>query len=177
MELSLSRQRHFLNDELEEEVYVQQPPGFAATGKEHMVLRCSNSTRRSTACGRARQGRGFGKELPRVHVVVIFILIKARQCFIELGLLRIVTYSTFQKIFAQSKIFTLRFDPQRLARLGWVVQRCHARVPRHVPGGHIPKKNRAWLQSRDLPEEQENATPFGSLPRDVGLNEENIGDE
>jgi hypothetical protein len=24
---------------LEEEVYVQQPPGFATTGKEHLVLR------------------------------------------------------------------------------------------------------------------------------------------
>ena len=29
----------FLNDELEEEVYVQQPAGFAAKEKEHLVLR------------------------------------------------------------------------------------------------------------------------------------------
>jgi hypothetical protein len=28
-----------INSELEEEVYVQQPPGFATTGKEHLVLR------------------------------------------------------------------------------------------------------------------------------------------
>jgi hypothetical protein len=33
----------FLNGELEEEVYVQQPPGFAATGKEHLVLRLAKA--------------------------------------------------------------------------------------------------------------------------------------
>lgn len=29
----------FLNGELEEEVYVHQPPSFAAVGKQHLVLR------------------------------------------------------------------------------------------------------------------------------------------
>ncbi|MBE3102865.1 MAG: hypothetical protein IMZ40_01355 [Bacilli bacterium] len=33
----------FLNGELEEEVYVQQPPGFAAAGKEHLVLRLAKA--------------------------------------------------------------------------------------------------------------------------------------
>lgn len=28
----------FLNNELEEEVYVQHPPGFVVTGKEHLML-------------------------------------------------------------------------------------------------------------------------------------------
>ena len=33
----------FLNGELQEEVYVQQPPGFVVAGKEHLVLRLNKA--------------------------------------------------------------------------------------------------------------------------------------
>ena len=39
------------------------------------------------------------------------------------------------------------------------------------------KRMRVRLQRRDLPEEDQDAAPFGSLPGDVRLDEKEIGDE
>jgi hypothetical protein len=50
----------FLNDDLTEEVFVKQAPGFIVKGPS---TRCSASGRRSTACGR-RRGRGTPSSTP-----------------------------------------------------------------------------------------------------------------
>ena len=44
-----------------------------------------------------------------------------------------------------------------------------------MPRRHVPKQNRARLQRRDLPEQQQQTTPFCPFPGYVRLNEKCIG--
>ena len=66
----------FLNGELEEEVYVQQPPGFAATGKEHLVLRLVKAL-----YGLKQAPRAWNTKLDACHVKLGFA-----QCESEHGM-------------------------------------------------------------------------------------------
>src|SRR5438045_392481 len=111
------------------------------------------------------------------RVIFVFFLVKPRQRIIKLRFLRIIFYPALEKILTQSEIFPLRLDAQGQAWLGLIVHGCHARVPGHVPCSHVPKQNRARLQRCYLAEQQKDATPFRSLPRDVRLDVKSIGND
>ena len=110
-------------------------------------------------------------------VIVVFVAIKAGQRFVELRAVRIVLDSAFEEILPELEIFALRFDPQGEPRLGGIVQGGGARVPRHVPGRHVPEQKRARLQRRDLAKKKQHAAPFRSLPGHVRLDEKDIRDQ
>ena len=126
---------------------------------------------------RFRQRGGFGKKLSGVFVVVVLVAIETRQRFVELRALGIVPDPALEEILAELEIFALGFDAKREPRLGRIVHRGRARIPGHVPRGHVPKQNRARLERRDLAKQQQHAAPFRSFPRHVRLNEESIGDQ
>src|SRR5205814_512426 len=126
---------------------------------------------------RAGKRRRFREELRGMFVVEVFVAIEACERFVELRALGVVLDSALEKIFSELKIFALGLDPQSESRLRRVIQRGDARVPSHVPRGHVPRKNRARLQSRDLPKKQKNAAPFRPFPRNVGLDKKSVGDE
>ena len=46
-----------------------------------------------------------------------------------------------------------------------------------MPCRHVPKEDRARLQSGHVPEQQQHTTPFRALPRDMRLDEEPVGDD
>ena len=83
-------------------------------------------------------------------MIFVFLFVKPGKCFVELGTIGIIFYSALKKIFAERKIFALRFDPQGETRLRSVVHCGDAGVPGHVPCGHVPKQERARLQRRDV---------------------------
>jgi hypothetical protein len=87
-----------------------------------------------------------------VFVVVVFVAVKAGEGFVELRAVGIIFYSALEEIPAEREIFSLCFDAECEARLRAIVQGGGARVPRHVPGGHVPKQKGTRLQRRDLPE-------------------------
>ena len=73
-------------------------------------------------------------------MIVVFVAIKPGERFIELRFVGIIFDPALQEIFAQRKIFALRFHPQSEPRLRLIVHRGCARVPSHVPRGHVPKQ-------------------------------------
>src|SRR4029077_4348718 len=91
--------------------------------------------------------------------------------------LGIISYSSLEKILADGEVFALRFDAQGETRLGLIVRRRQTRVPGHMPCGHVPKQDCAWLQCCDLAKQQQHTTPFGPLPSRVRLNKKEIGDD
>src|SRR6266699_7122154 len=72
---------------------------------------------------RSGQGCGLGEKFRGALVVFVFFPIEAGQRFVELGAIGIIFYSAFKKIFAEGKIFALRFHTGREARLGVIVHR------------------------------------------------------
>ena len=123
---------------------------------------------------RARQDRGFREIFRRLSVVVVFVAVESGERFVKLRLIGIVFDPAFEKIFAEGEIFALRFHAQSKPRLRRIVHRGCARVPSHVPGGHVPKQWDMRLQSRDLSKQKQNASPFRPLPSHVRFNEQNI---
>src|SRR5438105_8112852 len=107
--------------------------------------------------GCAGKRRRFREELRGMFVVDVFVAIEACERFVELRALGVVLDSALEKIFSELKIFALGLDPQSESRLRRIIQRGDARVPGHVPRGHVPEKNRARLQRRDLPEKKKDA--------------------
>ena len=110
-------------------------------------------------------------------MILVFVFVKSRQRFVELRFVRDIFDPALEEIFSKSKIFALRFDAERQSRLRLIVHCGHARVPGHVPGGHVPKQDNARLQSCNLPEQQENAAPFRTFPGDMRLNEKCVRED
>src|SRR5205085_8496175 len=128
-----------------------------------------------TRCGGKR--RRFREELRGMFVVDVFVAIEARERFVELRALGVVLDSALEEILSELEILALGLDSQSESRLRWIIQRGDARIPSHVPGGHVPEKNRSRLQRRDLPEKKKDAAPFRPFPGDVRLDKKSVGDE
>src|SRR5207248_9345725 len=103
-------------------------------------------------------------------------LVQSCERFVELGAIGIILNSALEKIFAERKVFALRFDSQRLARLVSIVRRRDARVPCHVPCGCVPKQKHPWLERRDLSKQKQHSAPLSVFPSRMGLDKKRIGD-
>src|SRR6266404_401450 len=97
---------------------------------------------------RSGQCRRLGEELRGVLVIFVFLFVKTSERFVEIRAIGIIFYPALKKIFPETEILALCFDPQRQT-----------------------------LQSRDVPEQQQHTTPFRALPRDMRLDEEPVGDD
>src|SRR5205807_7276662 len=62
-------------------------------------------------------------------------------------------------------VFARSFLAHGFVWLRRIAQRRGARVPSHMPGGHVPEEDRMWLQRRSLTEEKQHARPLRFLPR------------
>ena len=110
-------------------------------------------------------------------VVMIFFFVEHAQSLVQEMPVGVVPDAAFEKIPAKIEILALRLDSQRLARLFGILARGDARVPSHVPRGHVPEQERAGLQRGHAVEKQRHAPPLRALPRLVRLNPEKIGDQ
>ena len=86
-------------------------------------------------------------------MVFVFLLVQSGERFVQVRPIGIILYPAFQEILAERKIFSLRFDSQREARLFAIIHRGHARVPSHMPGRRVPKQKHSWLEGCDVPEQ------------------------
>src|SRR5205807_2737434 len=82
-----------------------------------------------------------------------------------------------EEIFSELKIFARCFDPKSLARLMRIVHGGGARIPGHVPRGHVPKQNGARLERRNLAKQKQDAAPFRSFPRNMRLDKKRVRHE
>src|SRR5262245_19983261 len=126
---------------------------------------------------RSRQSCCLGVVFSGALVVFVFFLVKACKRFIELGTIGIIFYSALEEVFADGEIFTLRFDPQRLARLVGIVHRRYARVPCHMPRGYVPEHEHPWLERRDLSKQPKHSAPLSVFPGRMRLDKEPICDD
>src|SRR5262245_2552969 len=125
---------------------------------------------------RSRQGRCLRIIFGGTLVVFVFFLVQPCKRFIEFWAIGIIFYSALEKVFADRKVFTLRFDAQRLARLVGIVHRRYTRVPSHVPRRCVPKQQHPWLERRDLSKQPRHSAPLSVLPSRVRLDKKRIGD-
>jgi len=113
--------------------------------------------------------RGFEKGFARPAMVFQFVPQKDAETFVKKGAVRIIFEAAIEVVAAEFEILPLVADTQGLAGLRFIVQRRDAGIPRHVPRGHVPIKQRARLQGGHRVEKPGHATPLGSLPGVVGL--------
>jgi len=60
---------------------------------------------------RSRQGSCFGEEPGSALVIFVFLLVQTTERVVKLRTVGIIFYPAFKKVFAQCKIFALRFYP------------------------------------------------------------------
>src|SRR5207247_10957727 len=82
-------------------------------------------------------------------VVFVFLLVQSGERFVQVRPIGIILYPAFQEILAEGKIFSLRFDSQREARLVAIVHRGYARVPSNMPGRRVPQQKHRWWEVWD----------------------------
>src|SRR6476620_3416731 len=121
---------------------------------------------------RVRKLGSFEKRLAGSAMVMKLVAQENAEAPVKHGAFRIVLDAAVKKIPPEPEILALAANTQCLAGLRGVLECGGARVPRHVPCGHIPIEGRPGLKGSHCLEQACHSTPFRPLPRRVRLDPE-----